>query len=68
MTVRELREYLMTVDDCLEVIVENKSELRRLKKEDISMDRNQVNPSNYYLDDEDEPVGEDGVLILGTWS
>jgi hypothetical protein len=67
-TVRELREELMKFDDCTEVLVESKGELRRLKPEDLSMDRNQVNPSNYYLDDEQVEVGEDGVVIIGTWS
>jgi hypothetical protein len=68
MTVRELREFLMTVDDDLEVLEENKSELRRLRREDIHMDRNQVNPSIYYLDDEGELEEGTGVLVFGAWS
>lgn len=67
MTVKELREFLSRLDDDLEVLEENKGELRRLKMEDIKMDRNLIMPSAYYLDDEPDPI-EEGVLIFGAWA
>lgn len=66
MTVRELRDFLMTVDDDLEVIEDSKGELRRLHKDDIYMNRNTISPSTFYLDDEGEI--KCGVLIFGAWS
>ena len=65
MTVKELREMLASMDDNLIVLEERTGEIRVLRREDVSMDRNTVDASSYHTADGEEITG--GVVIFRAW-